>query len=293
MKTIKSLTTAALLLFAGSAFGQDSTIVIKKTAPKPRIEIVANERNYSYIQNSTDTIFKQRSGRGTTITYYGKSAAKAYSRPNSRNTWNWDEGHYMGGSVNYNGLTGLEGTAFEQDTKSIGVDINLIDFVLFSYRSFGIFTGLSIESNNFRFRNSISLKVDENNVAVPDFQYRDAGITLDKSKLTTTYLNVPLLFEFRLGNRSNGHNSTWNNGWVNFGAVVGLRLQSYTKVKLPDGTKIKNFDDFNLRNIHWGAMVGFGYGPLAFTAKYYPQSIFRKGEGPATEQFSFGIGFMF
>ncbi|MEG2865468.1 MAG: outer membrane beta-barrel protein [Mucinivorans sp.] len=270
-------TTKLLLIIALIVLGVNGSQAQKSSGLKS-VKVVINDTTYYFAPQAVKST--------TTI--------KPQEKPkNNPNKWRWDEGNFIGVNLFYNGLTGTgrgqSGDFMELDTKSIGVDINLIDVVIYSYRRFGVVTGLGIESNNFRFRNNISLTKNSDNMVVADYQYQDQGIKLEKSKLTTTYLNIPLLFQIKLGSKK----STLGGGWISAGVIAGLRLQNYTKVGLPDHGRKKDFSDLNMRNLHWGFMASIGYCGATITAKYYPHSIFRPGEGPDTQQFNIGIGYTF
>lgn len=258
-------------------------------------------QNYEFnlTQQDTSLVVKNRNVKST---YSGLRALKEVKKLEDDRKWKWHEGKYMGVNLMYSGLVGNLGNMslpsdaqyMTSGTKSIGVDINLIDGVLFSSGCFGIVTGLGLEINNFRFTNNISLTRDANGYLIPDNSYTERGIELSKSKLTTTYLNVPILFQFQIGRNSYNRRSDC---WLSFGVVGGIKLQSYTKVKYShEGAdfKKKDFNNQNVANFHLGfqASVGF-YSGFNITAKYYPQSIFRKGAGPDLEQVSIGIGFAF
>lgn len=118
----------------------------------------------------------------------------------------WNDGHWAGIGIHYSGLITNLGKlklpdhlqCLSQSAKSIGVTLNPVDLTLLKSRRFGLITGLGFEFNNFRFENNIALKY-EHGVTVPDFQYEEQRIRLQKSKLFTCYLNVPLLVEFQMG----------------------------------------------------------------------------------------------
>lgn len=252
-------------------------------AQKVRIVITPNDTTV-YINNGTET------ERYTSKTAYNKY--KAYKK---RTKWRWDQGKFAGFNLFYNGLISASNTMspissgdMQLSNKAIGVDINLIDFVIFSHKGFGIVSGLGLESNNFRFQRNISLTKDEAGATVIDNSYNDRNIHLTKSKLTTTYLNVPLLFQFRFDKINRA-----NKGWFSIGVVGGLRLQSYTKVKAPEIGKVKKFDDFNLQNFHYGFLCSIGFSNFSINAKYYPHSIFNRGYGPDLQQFNVGLGITF
>lgn len=257
------------------------------------ISTTAMAQRVKFTQNSQDTTLVIKK-RNSTITYEGREAQRKWK---NYNHWHWDEGQYMGFNLTYSGLVqNLRNMQLPNDaagmqltTKSIGIDINFIDFVIYSYRRFGIVSGMGIESNNFRFQNNISLAKDANGNTIIDNSFTERGINLTKSKLTTTYLNVPLLFQLRFGTKG----KYYDGGFISAGAIVGLRLQSYTKTVSHELGKQKHFDDFNLRNFHLGFQATVGYRGFSLTAKYYPQSIFRPGAGPQMQHVSVGIGYMF
>lgn len=292
---MKKLPILALMLLSIASYAQqseslpgykDTTIAIKKVDPT----VMSYAKRSKYTQNNEDTTLVIKK-RNIEITYKGQEATKIWKSASKFKKWKWDQGRFMGGNIMYNGLVeNLRTMQLPDDasqmslmTKSIGVDINLIDAVLYSRGCFGVVMGLGIESNNFRFNNNVSLTKDSEGNTVIDNSFTERGIHLSKSKLTTTYLNVPIMLQlhFKPG------------GYVSLGVVTGIRLQSYTKTVSPELGKQKVFSDFNLRNIHYGFVASVGYGGVSLTAKYYPNSIFRTGQGPKVEQASVGIGFMF
>lgn len=214
--------------------------------------------------------------------------------------WKWHGGHWAGIGIYYNGLVENLGNLslpdgagyLRQTPKSIGVNVNFADLVLVSNRHFGLITGIGLEMNNFRFDKNISLTQDIDGNIIPDYSYDEAGIELRKSKLTTVYLNIPLLVEFQFGRSRNGQRAP---GFVNFGVVGGVRLQGHTKVKYRDDgmhTR-KQHEGLNLRNFHCGVECNVGYKWVALSARYYPQSIFISGKGPDVQQVNIGLSFMF
>lgn len=243
---------------------------------------------------SNDTIVYARCGPFSLKQYSGKSAIKYVNeQKKSGNRWQWDAGHWSGIGIMYNGLVENLGNLYKpqdamwmtQSTESIGVDLNLVDVTLFSSGCFGIVTGLGFEFNNFRFDQNVTLGNDENGYVVPDWSYRDAGIELSKTKLTTSYLQIPLLFEFQFGHK--------RRTWINAGVVGGLLIDAHTKVMWGENGKEKRYRGLNLNNFHYGFEVAFGHGIFGLRAKYYPQSIFRPGQGPQVQQVNIGLAISF
>lgn len=228
-----------------------------------------------------------------------KKSFSLHAQPPKR--WKWHGGHWAGIGIYYSGLVRdighlslPEGAEYMRQTPaSIGVNINFADLTLVSNRHFGLITGLGLEINNFRFDDNVGLR-NENGYILPDYSYDMAGIELKKSKLTTMYLNIPLLVEFQFGRSKGGKKCP---AFVNFGLVGGLRLHSHTKVQYRDanGNKQteKQYGNLNLRNLHYGVECNVGYKWIALSARYYPQSIFTETGGPEVQQVNIGLSLMF
>lgn len=239
--------------------------------------------------------FGAESGEGWTTERVGRRVPKR---------WKWHGGHWMGIGVYYNGLVQSlgrlrlpEGAGYLRQTPaSIGVNINFVDLSLVSDRHFGLITGLGLAVNNFRFEDNMTLTRNEAGYIVPDYRFDAAGIELEKSKLTTVYLQVPLLAEFQFGRSGTTSRSP---GFVNFGLVGGVRLQGHTKVKYREQGEnggrytLKQYSGLNLRNFRYGVECNVGYRWVALSARYYPQSLFVKDRGPEVQQVDIGLSLLF
>ncbi len=199
------------------------------------------------------------------------------------------DGHWAGINVNYSGLIGgldhwampAGAESMATEANSIGVQFNLFDMTFYRYRSLVLFTGLGVEINNFRFSDNVTLRSD-NGVTLPEpVVFEDVA----KSKLVTTYLNLPVMAELSLGGKGKGY--------VNFGGVVGWRMSGHTKVKYEMGGqtyKLKqDAKDLNLANFHAGICIGGGYSHFGLAVSYYPTQIFKDGHGPYVQQVNIGI----
>ena len=138
-------------------------------------------------------------------------------------------------------------------------------------------TGFDVSWYNFMF--------DENRLAIQTpagIAFPDAGRPLEKSKLTAAYLNLPMVptVVFRKG------------AIKAFGAggYVGMRLDSYTKVKETDGSRDRVHGTFALNNFRYGltAEVDFRHAPTFFV-NYDLNPLFRDGQGPRVQGLSFGV----
>lgn len=170
--------------------------------------------------------------------------------------------------------------------KNINVSLNFWEKNFQLWRNhINLVTGLGVDFANYRF--------DKNYVLQPDADFiggtYDSTVVFKKNKLTTTYLNVPLLLQFdskRFGRKSK---STMH---LSAGVVGSVRIASHTKqVYDIDGAtfKPKTRDDFNLSPFRYSAMVRVGVGKIDLFASYALNEMFKKNEGPQLYPFTVGI----
>lgn len=170
--------------------------------------------------------------------------------------------------------------------KSINVNFNMFQqsFGLIG-KNFGLLTGLGFEFTNYVFdgNNTIDKNASGEIISV------DPGYKLDKSKLVTTYLTVPLLLEFQFPGEKRS-----NRLYMNAGVVGGIKLGAHTKIKYKengDKQNKKNRNDFNLNALRYGFTGRVGIKHLSLYGTYYPVTLFEKHKGP--ELYPFMVGFSF
>ncbi len=148
---------------------------------------------------------------------------------------------------------------------------------------FGLVTGLGFEFNNYQFDGNNSIEESGGEIRELDL----TGYSLNKSKLTTTYLNVPLLLEVQIGGEKRSKRLH-----ISGGVIGGLKIGSHTKyVYREEGRKekLKNRDDFYINPLRYGLTLRAGYHQAKLYAVYYPVSFFEKDKGP--ELYPFNVGF--
>lgn len=193
-------------------------------------------------------------------------------------------------------------------TKSVGVHLNLYEqnIQLSSSGNFGLITGLGIEWTNFRFRNNVTIIDSANGI----HGYYNKGVDMEKSKLTISYLTLPILFEYQ-----NHPSRKIEKFHFTAGVLLGLRLGSHTKrvfsqknmpFELYDGENfgtanligtsttsddgvMKTHDDFHITPLKAEAMVRIGWGYINLFGKYSLTTLFRDGKGPELYPYSIGI----
>ena len=151
----------------------------------------------------------------------------------------------------------------------------------------GIVTGLGFNFNNYTFDNNITLAkatVDGTKMLVPvDLEdKRGVGYIAKKTKLTITYMTVPVLMEFTLPG---------GDAFISAGAIGAVKLGSHTKDKDEDN-KYKGRGDFYLNPFRYGFTAKVGYKGFSLYGNYYISEIFQANTGPLTTPFSVGIGLM-
>ncbi len=149
---------------------------------------------------------------------------------------------------------------------------------------FGLVTGLGIDMNNYQFDGDNSIQEDPvTGITVSN----DLDLSLIKTKLTTTYLNVPLLLELQLGPQKRSKR------FYLVGGVIGsIKLGSHTKIVYrEDGhkKKEKDRDDYNINPFRYGFTLRAGFHDIEIYGTYYPTPFFEKNKGPELNQFSIGL----
>ena len=157
--------------------------------------------------------------------------------------------------------------------KTSAVNINVLQYniPLIGHR-FGLVTGLGLSWYNFRFKEDITMietvGIDASNPLTFKKKYTtqidiESAYKTDervkKSKLTMSYITVPLLLELQSSNRRS---------YIAAGVIGGLKLGAHTKIKFNDGDKEKDFDDFYLSPFKADATVRFGVGIFRLWATY-------------------------
>jgi len=177
--------------------------------------------------------------------------------------------------------------------RSWNVNINFMQYSIgFGTDKIGLVTGMGLEFNDYHFDNNINIIKDPvTGVTVADQYYNNNDIHLDKTKLTTTYVTVPLLLEFQLLNASRSKRIHLSGG-----VIGGVKIGSHSKVVYQDNgdkRKQKNRDDFNLSPFRYGVTARVGYRALNLFANYYITPLFEADKGPELNPVSIGIRFDF
>ena len=205
------------------------------------------------------------------------------------------KGHWSGFDV---GLTNFFSTPFdsklpEEDMwmdlnagKSVSVSMNLLQYSIGLQKerdNFGLVTGVGWTINNYRFDTRYIMIRDDDGYTT----YREATRNIEKNKLVTSYLTVPLLMEFQLP-ASKGDKDFF----VSAGVYGGFRLGSHTKVVYSDDgdrEKEKGRDDYNINTFKYGVMARVGYKWLKLYAQCDLTPMIEAGRGPEVYPWIVGV----
>lgn len=185
-------------------------------------------------------------------------------------------------SVDYSAYPGAGNFMDLNTNKSLEVNINLFKYSIPLQKKnndIGLVTGLGLNFNDYRFSNSNTIK-NVNGYVMP---MPIADPNLQKSKLSTGYLTVPLLLEIQLPRESGL--------WISMGVIGGIKMGSHTKVKMSNA-KIKDHNDFNISPFRGGSTVRLGYKAFNIFGTYYFTPFFRDGRGPVMDPITIGIGLL-
>jgi len=171
--------------------------------------------------------------------------------------------------------------------KSFNVNINFAQLGIGLTRYFGIVTGLGLEFNDYKFEGNNNITKNDDGEIIPS--YPPDNISYEKSKLSTTYLTMPLMLEAQMPVR---YGRTIN---IAAGVIGGVKLGSHSKVVYYDGgkQKIKEKDDFSLSVLRYGPTVRLGYESFQVYASYYMNGLFIEDKGPELYPFQLGVSIAF
>lgn len=170
--------------------------------------------------------------------------------------------------------------------KSFNVNINFAQLGIGFTRHFGMVTGMGLQFNDYVFEGNNNIMKNENGVIV-EYDAGADGLVLDKSKLSTTYFVMPLLFELQIPvERHNSIN-------IAAGMIGGAKIASRTKmVYYDDGKqKIKEKNDYSLNLLRYGPTVRLGYESFQVYATYYMNGLFKENKGPELYPVQIGVAF--
>lgn len=166
------------------------------------------------------------------------------------------------------------------------------DIPIANSNNISIAPGLGITNSNVF--NNVRLGYDTlENVVNTTMTAFDESLTVNKNKISTTHLVIPL--ELRLRTNPNKSNKTWKLG---LGLRVGYLIEAKQKYKgsdIIDNTSreifFKNKALFNFNRFKYAGTVRIGYGSFNIFGEYSLATLLQKNTGPEIYPISVGITF--
>lgn len=157
------------------------------------------------------------------------------------------------------------------------------DVFQFGYRfdsSFKIYLSAGFDWTLFRLRDNITILPNQ-----PVLTYRQDNINYSKNRFGSSYLRIPLSFDFRSKEDANGDTFHFVAG-----PIGGFLLNGRVKQISAQNGKQKFNDNYHFTTFRYGGFVRVGYGSWGIFAKYYANNMFENS--PAQDDlrnFSFGF----
>jgi len=286
---------------------------INRVIPLPDSNSFQNGNNYYQGKSEeSDHVLKEQKGDTTYITL-GKKRIKIFEENGETSVKidepcktkkqefenNWPEkkwkhykGHWAGFEFGLNNYVNSD-FSFKRNTEDKFMDIKAarswnfnLNFAQYSLGlgsdRFGITTGMGIEWDNYHFSDTNSIQKLNGSIvsiAIPE--------NTKLNRLQTTYLTIPLLFEFQFPDFDRGKRA-----FIALGGITGIKLFSNTKIKyIENGNKqkVKYKSDYYLNSLRFGLTARAGYKNCAVYMNYYLTPLFIADHGPELHPLAAGI----
>jgi len=307
MKT--SILAFIIICFSGTVVLKAQDTVRVKVLGKNMVTVVEGGDKRTDVKIGNNTINIQDGGRGDTVKVRvgHKALVIAEGKHGSDIKLNdlddqeyesWTgrpsrfKGHWAAVEMGVNSFAKVDYKGYTPDyfmdlnqNKSFEVGINVLRYSIGlqkDKRNVGLVTGLGLTFNDYRFSNPYTIEIVDGKVRSKLIE----GTGLSKTKLSTSYLTVPLMLEFQIPVSGNNKKLYFSGG-----VIGGLKVGSHTKVKI-DGSKSKDRGDFNINPFRYGATARFGYKGINLFGTYYFSTFFKDSRGPEMYPFTIGIGLM-
>ncbi len=211
----------------------------------------------------------------------------------------WEDefkGHWSGIEFGINGFVHSDYSMYpatENDfLKNDLLRSNVLNLNLLQYskglqqtrNTIGLVTGLGLSLQSYRLENNTTITIDEDRKVHPEILFFDSN---QKSKLSSLYLEVPLLLEFQVpvGNHL-------NRLYFSGGITGAKRLETHTKIKYRrDGKKekLKSPGEYSIPDYEIAGTFRIGYRWVNLFASYDLLPLFEDRRGPVLHPWSVGL----
>src|SRR5258708_34547145 len=270
------LITAMICAAASGVFAQntktDSIKTSTDTVKKDIIKIGVGESGESEIHTNGDTLRMRHGDRGN----HGFSIGLPFSRFDLGLTTLIDNGSFT--------LSPQNGFLRYRSWKSSNVGFDVFQFGYRFSDNFKVYLSGGFDWTLIRLRENVTLLPDQ-----PVLTPRQDNIDYSKNRFSSSYLRIPLSFDFRSKEDSKG-----NRFHFVIGPDAGLLLDGMVKQISKEHGKQKIDDDYHFAKVRYGGFFRVGYGGWGIFAKYYVNDMFENSPyQKSLKNFSFGVTFVF
>ncbi len=291
MKTTLVYITVFLCLIANHSIAQKKVIIIDDNdettivgIPKANVEVVYDN----------DTVTKITLGQRRfdfIEDHFGSTKVNMVHVPRDK-----FRGHWSGVQLGFCSYLGPDfsntlpdDAAFMEPNKgkSMAFTLNFLQYDIGLQRhkkNIGLVTGLGWTVYNFRTDNQYTPVRNDDGITVGE---PITDKTIQKNKITTSYFNIPLLFEAQIPSTT-----CRSRAFISAGVYGGFRIGSHVKTMDTDKNKSKSRDNINLNSFQYGAMVQLGYKFIKLYANYNFSTLYEKDKGPELYPYSIGLTFV-
>lgn len=158
------------------------------------------------------------------------------------------------------------------------------DVLQFGYRfssNFKIYVAGGFDWTLIRLRDNITIQKNQ-----PTLTYTNDNVVYSKNRFSSSYVHIPLNFEFRTAESKKGKRF-----YFVLGPEVSFLLNGKVKQISDEFGKVKQYDNYHFQSVRYGGTVRFGYGGLGLFTKYYFNDMFATPAQAGLKNMSFGVTF--
>jgi hypothetical protein len=281
---LKSSVLFALLTSFSFAMNAQETEV-----DSTRADSTEKEKNDWKISIGKTNIIIQKNRESDTLELSGEGREQGEKKKNQRYN------HFAGIDVGINGFVSPNQSIDLQDEanflelnyrKSFEISFNLWEKYLPIWEEkLGLVTGAGFKFNNYDLVQDVIVV----NRLGSTFGEVDSNRSINKNRLKTTSIHVPLMLETNLGKDAK------HSFHLAAGGMVTYILNTRTKQKYKEGGenfKKKVKSDFNVNDFQFAATARVGYGDVTLYATYNLTPLFENNKGPEVIPFTIGLSLM-
>lgn len=150
-------------------------------------------------------------------------------------------------------------------TSNVGFDVLQVAYRFNS--TFKLYIAAGLDWELIRLRKDITIQKTSD---MGGLKYSADSINYSKNRFSSSYLRIPIMFDFRSKDNDNG--TRWH--YV-FGPELGVLLSGKVKQISNENGKQKMYNDYHFTKFRYGAVVRIGHGGFGVFGKYYFNDMFN------------------